>query len=223
MLIMASLQLVPGVFALFYHYTLGKSSTQKASHLTLFFILGAETISACLFLSVFYLSNILFFNFSRPEHSIFAWIAVGVLIALSLVSFFLYFRRGPGTRLFIPRQIADALDFSARTTKSRSDAFVLGAFSGTYEIIFTLPLYIITSIEIMEMSLSHFSGNVLTIVYILIPIVPLLIVRWRYQCGSHLADIMHTRTRDKHFTRFILGFSYLVIAILIICFRINTP
>ena len=49
MLIMASLQLVPGVFALFFHYALGKHSLKKASGLGLFFILDAEIISAFLF------------------------------------------------------------------------------------------------------------------------------------------------------------------------------
>ena len=98
---------------------------------------------------------------------------------------------------------------------------MLGALAGTYELAFTIPLYILTSVEIMEMNVEYFPSNLLTILYIVVPTLPLFFIRWRYQSGHNLADIMKSRTHDKNFTRFILGFSYLVIAILIICFRIN--
>lgn len=221
MLIMASLQLTPGVFALFYHYALGKYSPKKASYLSLFFILGAEIISACLFLSSFYLAYIFFLNQSRPEHTVFVWFAIGVLIALSIASFFFYFRRGEGTKLFISRNFAKALDTNAKNVKTRSDAFTLGALSSTCEIVFTLPLYIITSIEIAEMSYESFTSDFLTLAYILTAAVPLFIVRCSFKSGHNLAHIERTRVKDKLFTRLILGFSYLTIAILIIYFKVN--
>lgn len=221
MLIMGSLQLVPGVFALFYHYSLGKYSKKQASILSLYFILGAEVVAACLFLSCFYLAYVFFFGFARPETSFFAYFIAGILIALGIMSLCFYFRRGSGTRLFIPRKTAVALDYSARTAKTRSDAFMLGALSGTYELVFTLPLYILTAVEIMEMNVDYFPSNLLTIVYILVPTIPLFFIRWRFQTGHNLADIMKSRTRDKTFTRFILAFSFFTIAILIICFRIR--
>lgn len=221
MLILASLQLTPSVFTLFYHYALGKYSSKKASFLSLYFILGAETISVCLFLSSYYIANIFFLMYSRPESSILAWIAVGVLIALSIVCLVLYFRPGYGTKLFIPRNFAKSLSLNAKTAKSRSDAFVLGAFSNTLELILTIPLYLITSVELMELSTEFITSDILTICYILSSSIPLFVIRWRYQLGHNLADIEKSRIKDKTFTRFILGISYLVIAILIICFRIN--
>ncbi len=221
MLIMGSLQLTPGVFALFYHYTLGKFSKSKASYLSLFFILGTEIISACLFLFSYYLTYVFFLGKFRPEHTVFAWIAVGVLIALSIGSFFFYFRWEKGTKLFVARSFAKALDDYARNIKTRSDAFALGAFASTCEIIFTLPLYIITAVEIIEMSCENYTSDFLTIIYILTAAVPLFVVRWLFKSGRNLADIQKTRAKDKNFTRLILGFSYLMIAILIICFKIN--
>ena len=219
MLIMASLQLTPGVFAIFYHYALGKFSKAKASYLSIFFILGAEIIAACLYLSIFYLTCIFFFDNLQPEITVPFWTLAGILIALGILSFFVYYRRGSGTKLFIPRKYAKALDASAKSVKTRSDAFLLGALAGTCELVFTLPLYIVTCIEIMKMGAAGFSSNLLTIIYILIPVIPLYIIRWKYQTGHNLADIERTRIRDKNFTRFILAFSYIMIAILIICFR----
>lgn len=221
MLIMIFLQLPSGVFALFCHYAAGKYSKKRASILEIFFILGAETIAACLFLCSYYFSYILFFGSSRPETGIFAWIAVGMLIVLAVASFFFYYRRGAGSRLFIPRKAAHSLNRHAKEVRTRSDAFVLGALSGTYELPFTLPLYLITAVEIMEMNAEYFSSNLLTILYILTPTVPLLVIRWTFRAHRNLADIMRTRVRDKNFIRFILAFCYITIVILIISFRIR--
>lgn len=220
MLIMACLQLQPGVFALFYHYASGKFSKKRTSDLTLFFILGAETAAACLFVCSYYIANLFFLYEFRPETSFFAWILIGMLMAMALMGFLCYFRPGDGTKLFIPRKCATSLDLSTRNTKTRSDAFTLGALSGICELPFTLPLYIVTSIEIMEMTAEFLPSNILTILYIVVPTIPLFVTRWKFQTGSNLADIQRSRVKDKAFTRIILCFSYVTIAILFIYFRI---
>lgn len=219
MLIMASLQLVPGIFALFYHYALGKFSKKQASLLSLYFILGTEVIATCLFVACYYLTYVLYLGSSHPESNPLLWILAGIFIALATISFFCYFRPGTGTKLFIPHKFSQALNHNAKTVKTRSDAFLLGALAGTCEFVFTLPLYLLTAIEIMKMNAEYYSSHLLTILYILTPTISLFFIRWRYQLGYNLADIQRSRVRDKFFTRFILAISYLIIAILIICFR----
>lgn len=220
MLIMACLQLQPGIFSIFYHYASGKYSKSRASDLTLFFILGAETAAACLFLCSYYIANLFFFYDFRPETSFFAWVLVGMLIAMALMSLLCYFRPGSGTRLFIPRKCANTLINHAKSASSRSDAFTLGAFSSICELPFTLPLYIITSIEIIEMTVEFFPSHILTLLYIVVPTVPLFVIRWKFQSGHNLAEIQRSRVKDKTFTRIILCFSYLTISALFIYFRI---
>lgn len=218
MLIMSSLQIVPGIFALFYHYALGKHSRQKASILGLFFILGTEVISACLFLSSYYLANSLFLGELRPENSFMVWFAFGITVALAISSFLFYYRRG-SAKTFLSRKYAKALFLHAKTIKKPSDAFILGALSNTCELVFTIPLYLITSIEIMEMHTEYVADDFLTILYILTPTIPLFIIYYKYHNHHNLADILKSRAKDKVFNRFILGFSYLTIAILILFFR----
>ncbi|MBR3052368.1 hypothetical protein IKG60_01965 [Candidatus Saccharibacteria bacterium] len=223
MLIMASLQLVPGIFALFYHYASGKYSEQAASRLALFYILGVEIIAAFLFIAAFYVSYILFINDLDPHNNILTWIFVGVLIALAFASFCLYYRHPhskTSSELFIPRKFAISLDACARKAKSPSDAFALGALSNIPELVFTLPLYIITATEIMYMHTEYLADNFLTILYIVVSSIPLFIVYYSFRSGHTLADVMRSRNRDKTFHRLCLSFSYLTIAILIICFRI---
>ena len=221
MLIMASMQLTPGVFSLFYHYALGKHSPKFASVLSLYFILGVETISACLFLSSFYLTNIIFFNYPYPEHSFLAWILCGILIALSIATLLFYYRKGSGTQLFLSRDSARTFIVNAKKTSSRSDAFLLGAISSICELPFTFPLFLLTSVEIVEMNTIFFPSNLLTIIYILTPTIPLFFIRWRFQTGSNLANIQKSRVRDKHFNRLFISACYIIIVILMITFRIT--
>lgn len=222
MLIMAFLQLTPGVFLLFSHYTHGKYSKSRASDMSLFFILGAESVSACLFLCCYFVANLLFLYQFRPESSFFAWIAVGILLSLALVSLFCYFRPTRGTQLFIPRSLSKKMDASARSATSRSDSFALGASSMLPELPFTLPLYIITSVELIEMSVEFSPSHLLTFLYIIIPTIPLFIIRWAFSFGRNLVDLQKSRIQHKSFTRIILFCSYFAIAMLIIYFRIIT-
>lgn len=220
-LIMAFLQLQPGSFSLLYHYCTGKYSKARTSDMTLFFILGVEVSSAALFLCSYFFTNLFFLYCFRPETSFWAWAAAGIFVALAFVGLFGYYKSGHSTKLFISRKYAKAIDEKARTAKTRSDAFALGAFSGMAELIFTVPLYIITSAEIMMMSAKFFPSYTLTLIYILAPTIPLFVIRWVFKSGRNLADIQKTRIRDKNFTRFILFASYLTIAILMIFFRMT--
>ena len=220
MLIMACLQLQTGVFSLLYHYASGKYSKNKTSDLTLFFIMGAEVSAACLFLCSYFIANLLFLYQFRPETSAFAWVMVGMLMAMALMSSLCYFRRGSGTRLFISRKCAKNLDLHTKNAKTRSDAFALGALSSICELPFTLPLYIVTSMEIIEMTVEFYPSHILTLLYIIVPIIPLFITRWKFKAGYNLAEIQRSRVKDKNFTRVILCFSYIAITILFIYFRI---
>lgn len=218
-LIMTFLTLTSGVFALFNHYAYGKYSRKKAETLTFYFILGYETMSSCVFLSVYLLVAIAVADLSHLGTNIMTWILLGIIIALAFISLFFYYRRGPGTRLFIPRTIATSLLHHAKTAKTRSDAFTLGALSSTPELIFTLPLYIITSAEILQLSTTHPGSSLLTVFYIVVPTIPLFIERWRFHLGHNLADAARSRVHNKNFTRFFLCLNYFLIAFLIISFR----
>ena len=216
MLILAFLQLQPGVFALFCHYAAGKFSKKRASLLTTFFILGTETVAAFLFICALLLANVFYFYTYHPEGSFVTWILAGILVALALISFMGYFRRGSGTKLFIPRKCADSLEFYASKADSPSDAFTLGALSGILELPFTLPLFLVAAIPTTQLSFAFAPAMVLAFLLILAPTLPLFAIRLKFHSGYNLADIIRSRVRDKNFTRFILCLGYAVISILFI-------
>ena len=220
MLIMASLQLTPGVFALFYHYALGKFSKRKVSDLTLFFIIGAEIVNAFIFLSIYFLLGFFMLGNLGFKSDIFTYALVGVLVALAIVSSLCYYRHGAGTQLFISRRYAKGMDRLASSTNSRTDAMLLGALAGSYELIFSLPLFITVATITLELNIFRQPSNLIAIAFVIAPILPLFIIRWQYQSGHNLADIMRLRTKNKPFMRFLLTVSFFLIAILIILFKV---
>lgn len=216
---MTFLSLTHGVLVLFCHYTYGKYSRKKAETLTFYFILGFETMSSCIFFSTYLLVALVVSDFFHIGANVLTWLLTGIIVALAFISLFFYFRPGKGTKLFISRRVANSLNLHAKTAKTRSDAFTLGALSSTPELIFTLPLYIITSAEILQMSSAHPSSSLLTIIYIVAPTIPLFVERWQFHRGHNLADAERSRVRNKSFTRFFLCFNYALIATIIILFR----
>lgn len=223
MLIVACLKLVPGVFALFFHYASGKYSKRKTDDLSVFFILGAETMVALAFFLINTLINILPPNLLTLGNNILTWIIIGILISLSLSTFLFYFRKGSGTELFISRKIAQCLNLKAKSVKNRSDAFILGLVSGIPEFIFTIPLYILSTITLIQSSFSPISCSCIIIFCALIVVSPLFITQIFYRTDHNLADIAKLRTKNKTFFRFFISFLYLALAALIITFRILIP
>ena len=212
-LILAFLQLESGIFALFSHYARGKFSREKRARLTTFYMLGVETVVAFLFICSLLFVNLVFMYIFRPETSFLLWILVGILFALAIVSLVCYFRPGPGTQLFIPRKAAETLRRYARETDKRSDAFTLAS---VLELPFTLPLFLISAISIIELTTAWFPFLFLALLIILMPLLPLSLIRFKYRAGYNLADIMRARVQAKPLVRLLLCFAYTAIAVLFV-------
>ena len=216
MLSLAFFQLVPSVFSLFLHFTSGRYSKFKTSDLAVFFILGTETFT------VFILLFIYFLLFNSPslfwiiDNSVFSWLIAGILAALGILIFTLYYRRHSRTELFISRKLARSLQARAKTIKTRSDAFAPGFTSALPEFAFTLPLYIVSTITIMQFNSNAFTRAGIIILFALFAILPLLIIFFLFNTGHTLADSLRFRTRNYHFLRICLALFYFLIAILII-------
>lgn len=214
LVIVTFLQLTPGTFALFYHYALGKNSAKKTDDYSLSFILGAEFFTAILLLITYLIAFTIFVNQSVFVQNIFSWAMAGILCGEAIAAFFFYFRKGKSTALFIPRRVAHGIKTCAVRVKSHKDAFILGLVSGTAELIFTLPLYIIFSIELMKFSTG--TRVLVAIILILAIILPLFLIRGFYRAGNNLAEIQRLRVRLKPAVRFIISFNFLLIALIII-------
>ncbi len=216
MLIMAFLQLVPGVFSLLLHYSFGRFSKIKASDLATFFILGVEVFIVFILLVIYILLSNTPVLLWLTDSPVAYWITAGIVAALGLSIAIFYFRPSSQTELFISRRLAETLSHRAKTIKTRSDAFTLGFISSMPELIFTIPLYIITAVEIMRIGEYSSSRAGLILLFAFAAILPLLIAHCRRSTGYTLADSLRFRADSQNFFRFCLGILYLLVAILIL-------
>lgn len=205
---------MPGTFSIFYHYALGKTSAKKANDRSLSFILGVEIFISFAWLFVYAIIFAIFYNSIDFCPNLFFWIISGIFLAESIAILFFYFRRGKSAALFIPRCTATALSMHAKKAKTRSDAITLGFFASLPELIFTLPLYIISAIILLNTTV--FPRALIILLYILVSIIPLFIIRFYYSTGHNLAEITRFRVRLKPILRLIISFLYFFLAIIIL-------
>ena len=221
MLIQGFLELGPGLFAIFYHYALGKTTVKKADDRALSFILGVEICASLTFLAVYIVINF-FVMKNGGLNQLFMWIMSGVFFVEALISFFLYFRPAKfskakksakkSTELFLPRHFVENLIYHVKTAKNRSSTIVLGIVTCALELFFTLPLYIMMSISIFYISPNV--NFIFIIAYIIIATIPLFVIRTLFRTDHNLAEIQRLRVKKKLFTRLVLSTSYLLLAII---------
>ena len=213
MLILFFMQLPSGTFALFYHYALGKTNAKKADDKSLSFILGTEIFSATLWILVYFLT-FLFSYYAINLTTIFFYIFAGIFFAEALATFLFYYRKGKSTALFIPRNLAKSIMSHAENVKNRSDCVALGAFISLFELIFTLPLYIISASVLINLdgTLRIF----LIAALVLSSILPLFIIRFSFRLGHNLADIERFRVKIKPIVKLMLFFSFLALSLVAI-------
>lgn len=210
MLIQAFMQLTPGIFVLFHHYALGKKSTKKANNLDSYFILGIIVFIVATWLIIYNLIFIIFRD--KPDFSSgpYPWIMTGIFFAESFLGLFFYYRKGKFTTLFISRSSANSYFNQAKQVKTKSDAFTLGFLSNIPELLFTLPLYIISATELMK--ITFFPRALIILAYIIISILPILFFRTLYLLGRNLAEIEQLRIRIKPLVRIVLFAGFLLLA-----------
>ena len=226
MVIQAFMQVSPGLFMIFYHHALGKTTAKKADDRSLSYILGAEIFVSIVFLITYIITTSIISEKDFPRE-ILLWVMSGIFLAEALITFLFYFRpssrkskksktkggqKSQSTKLFIPRHVAESLSNRAGEAKSRSDTIVLGLVSCVFELPFTLPLYIISSIAIYNISVN--SGFLFIIAYIVVATLPLFTIRTLFRTNHNLAEIQRSRAKKKLFFRLIISISFLILAIL---------
>lgn len=207
------LQLNPGIFALFYHYRLGKSSAKKADDLSLTYILGTEIFTAVLWLSNYLVITAIIALFPNFLTGAFWWIISGILLATAFATFCFYYRKNKGksTVLFLPRRFAKSYLNYAEGATTKPRALTLGFYVNIPELIFALPLYLVSA-TILTTSTTLPSAPFI-ILYILVAVIPLFLIRIFYRSDLNLANIQRLRVELKPFARFLIPFCYLLLAI----------
>ena len=196
------LQLAPGVFALFYHYAFGKFSKKAAAFLTNFFLFGFILVNAILFVIIFFVAN---------DSELLRAVMAGICGALGVAGAILYYRSGSASELYIPRRISAALLKSARNPGGALGALALGAASALSECLFTIPLFIMATLQIKTFDSNLIQFELIATDLILL-FVPFIVLRILFRSGGNLADVIRMRVRNKDFYRLMFLFVFLLLA-----------
>ncbi|MBR2586875.1 hypothetical protein IKE71_00660 [Candidatus Saccharibacteria bacterium] len=215
-LITASLQLPLGTLLLLYHASLGKNVRQKTKKLASSFISGVTLMNFLLLGTGIFLVSVL--SFSGVLSNLAHLILFGLLVALGVIAWFVYYKRKGSTELWLPRRLARYIDSRAKITEDLSEAFSLGLLIPLAEILFTLPLLLLSADAILHLDAPCQALGL--VIFTLFGTLPLLVLRFFIRKGRNVAEVQRWRLRNKAFFRFFTGAGFLVLAAFLLAFVI---
>lgn len=214
-LVHASLQLQLGALLLLYHSSLGKHVRKKTRTIVSSYISGIGTLIFLIIAAACFVFDRFFGKALYPEEII---IIIGMLVALALVMWSFYYKRGKSTELWLPRSVAKFIDHRAKETNSNTEAFSLGVLTSLAEMPFTLVLFIVAANSVLK--LPGLWQLVAIVIYTVIAIIPAVILRFAVRRGSTITAIQRWRVKHKTFMRVISGAGFLVLGIFLFAFEV---
>ena len=211
----AMLQLGIGTLLILYHASLGKHISLRTRSLVTNYIFGNALLTG---LAVSAAGFVIYIVCRGEMNPAMLTIAMGVLIALAVLVWTFYYRRGKSTELWLPKSVARYINKRANVTESNTEAFGLGMLACFAEAPFTIMLVLIAGNSILALPQAL---QILAIaIYTLLSILPLLIMRVAVRKGQTIVDIQKWRIKNKNFLRVLAGIGFLVLAVFLLAFKI---
>lgn len=177
------------------------------------YALGAFTATVAALLTIVALTNTSSLSHDEAVHWL-TLVAVGTVPLIGLLTILLYYRRGAGTRLWLPRPFADYLVTRAQKTKSAVEAFSLGITTVIGELPFIAGPLLLVAITIAkqptETWLSWSAGYAFTVS------LPLLLLTFYLTSGHSIARIQRWREENKHFLQWTSGLMLVLLTLYVV-------
>lgn len=200
-LIHASFQLSVSMLTVLNSHAIG----QKISHVRLLslsggFLLGTWCMVA---LAVAFFGYVIdgLWKTSTPD---IAWaIACGLMMGMGIAVWIFYYRKQPGTVLWLPRSIARYLMNRTKKTRLTAEAFGLGLTSTIGEGLFVIAPVLLTALVLSTLNPTY--QLVGLFVYSSVSVIALALVILLVGSGHKLSSIQRWREKNKRFLQFISG------------------
>ena len=204
----ASFQLSVSVLTLLSGHAIGaKRSQAKVLRLSWGFIAGVGVMTL---LVLSFISLLLIHGFGRAGVPLIVWaMACGLVFGIGVAVWLFYFQKEKGTKLWIPRPLAEHLTNRSKATKHSAEAFSLGLTSVIGELIFIIPSMIISALVLLELpSAWQLIGIV---IYVIISLSGLLAISSLIGSGHSISKIQKWREDNKGFLQFAAGSALLAL------------
>ncbi len=211
----ATLQIGLGALLLLYHASLGKHIRKKTRSIVSSYISGAGMLVFLLICSFAFMLDRYFEKALYAEELL---IVVGMLIALAIAAWAIYYRRGKSTELWLPRTVARFISKRAKETNSNTEAFSLGVLTSLAEMPFTMVLILVAANSILDLAPMY--QLLAVVLYTVVSILPLVIMRLMIRKGRTVVDIQRWRVKNKLFLRIITGVGFLILGMFVLAFEV---
>ena len=212
----ASLQLSLGALLLLYHASLGKHIKVKTKALVGSFISGIGMFILLALAAATFVIGAWTDGQGLPLFCLV--ILIGILVALAIIIWFFYYRRGRSTELWLPKVVARYINQRAEVTESNTEAFALGLLASFGELPFTLVLTVVAANSILD--LPQIYQPLLAVLYALVAILPMMVMRLAIRRGKTVVDVQKWRVKNKNFLKVISGALFLVLGLFLLAFKV---
>lgn len=214
-LVHATFQLGVSVLTLLSGHSLGRrSSLRRLLRLNSAYIIGAWAMQLLVLGATTYVIFVLIPVESYVWPVLVAWSCLAALLVVAT-----YYRRGPGTVLWLPRSAANYLTSRAKATKNVFEAAVLGGITVLGEL--PLTLVIVASVGYLLMRFVVPSDHMFMMaLYSFVVTLPLIVITVLLAGGHRLSTIQRWRESNKTFLQYAAAAGLLASALYMLVFFI---
>lgn len=184
-----------------------KVSVRRLMSLGIFYTLGVITATSLMLLALISLTA---FD-GAVSHPIVTSITVVVAPLVGLCTVLLYYRRGKGTQIWLPRPFADYLLERSRKTKRSLEAAALGAITVVGELPMIIAPLLLVALSITSQSTE--TWLVWSLFYAAAAALPLIFITLYLTSGHSIARVQKWRENNKRFLQWTSGVALVLLTI----------
>lgn len=218
-LIHASFQLGVSMITLLSGHAIGKKLAAKRTlRLVGAFLAGTLIMTALIVSTLSYTASVFFGHSATPM----AWgTLASAMIIIGLVVWIFYYRRGPGTLLWVPRGLAKLLSKRIHATQMSAEAFSLGLTSVFTELLFIITPAVAAAFAIIALPTDLQLAGVTT--YVVLASLSMLGVAAFIGSGHNISRLQRWREANKRFLQFAGGSALIILAFYLYVTVVITP
>lgn len=148
-------------------------------------------------------------------------IVAAVVPLIGLFTILAYYRKGSGTKLWLPRPFADYLLWRAQKTKSGVESAALGAATVVGELPFIIGPLLIISVVIANRPSSEWL--LFCAAYAIVSSTPVIFTALRLAHGTSPARLQKWREQNKKFLQWTSGSILVLLTVFLVVLQIGIP
>lgn len=212
----ACFQLSVSVLTLLSSHTIGRRLPHtRLLNLNFWYILGVIVMIALLQLGAIALHRLAMTH----DYTLTTSVTLGLLPLVALLTVLFYYRRGRGTRLWLPRPAAEYITARAKSTKSSVEAFILGTATALTELPFAIAPLAIAAFAFQGFAADRWIQ--LAVGYAAAVCLPLVFVALYLSSGHKVSNVQRWREGAKDFLKWTSAATLLLLTLYIAVLQIG--